>query len=80
MATNKQVADAFVKGAEAHSDNMHSTGSRLYSYALQIAHWSEDKLGADSKYIKLDYDERRGHTVTTQRHMRELERAIRQRS
>lgn len=79
MATNKEVAEAFVKGQEAQSENMLSTGGQLYSYRLQIAHWAFDKHNEDrfGMFIELDYSERRRHTVTTQRHMRELEAAIR---
>lgn len=76
MATNKEVAEAFVKGQEAQSENMRSNGFQLMSYNLQIAHWTD----ANNKFarIELDYSERKGHTNTTQRHMRELEAALRQ--
>lgn len=69
--TNSQVAAAFVNYKEGNSEHMFSTRSRLYSYRLQIAHWNANGE------IELDYAERRGHTVTTQRHMRELEAAMR---
>lgn len=72
MATNREVAEGFVQGKEAHSANMRSTGTCLYSYNLRIACWTLD----DGPM--LDYGTRKGHTNTTQRHMRELEAALRQ--
>lgn len=80
MATNQQVAEAFVRGQEANSEHMFSTGAVLFSYRLQIAHhygkW-DNQVDRPESGIVLDYTERRGHTITTQRHMRELEAALR---
>lgn len=68
--TNTQVAEAFLQGKEGRSANMTSTGRTLFSYKLEIAEWYNG-------HISRLYTERRGHSVTTQRHMRELERAMR---
>lgn len=77
VATNKQVAEAFVRGVEARSATMHSNGHRLFSYDLQIAHRLADCMVKPGELnIVLDYDQRAGHTMTTQGHMRELERAM----
>lgn len=81
MATNREVAEAFVQGKAVHSENMRSDGQRLYSYALMIAYWEQTPSfhgrSLPPKIVRA-YTQRSGHTHTTQRHMRELEAALKE--
>lgn len=51
MKTNAQVAAAFIAGESAHSANMHSTGTILYSYATPIAYReSPDRIRVSTQH------------------------------
>ncbi len=58
------VAYAFTEGRAARRGAFQSTGDALYSYALKLAHWSED-----GQTIIVDTDLEDAPSVTTARHM-----------
>lgn len=50
--TNQETAEAFLKGLSGSSDNMHSTGGKLFSYSTCIAEFNSygDLIGNATKY------------------------------
>lgn len=63
-ATPYHVAEAFMRGKPATSGSFVSVGDALYSYALKLAHWTDDGLVRDVD------PEAKAQSVTTARHIR----------
>lgn len=64
--TNKNVVEQFLNKQEAYTNNLHSTGIKLYSYSTVIAQWHNDVLlGNATKY-----------SITTSKHMSYLKQYV----
>ncbi len=61
--TNREAAEAFLQGKEGHSANLHSIGSRIYSYAEPIA------AHVDGEVVVSDATGDKRFSMTTSHHV-----------
>ena len=72
MSTNDQVIQAWAEGREARGGNLTSTGSKLFSYALQIGGtYTNAFSGRVNVKVVGDFTRKGGafYSVTTSRHV-----------